>query len=215
MFTRWKVASTIHILLPVLFLCGLFTSCAPSVAKPVAGPSVKAQKPAWKVGYWWEYAWERPGGSGTRTYEMVREDTFEGVPCYVIKRGRREYFYTKDVLGRLGRTDRGQLVRRRTPPLQDFSWPLEVGKKWRNAYRREKPQEGSSRNFDRRLVVTKFEKIKVPAGTFEAFKIERIDNRRNLVNEFWYAPKVKWLVKRRDYLRDGVTETELINYKVD
>jgi len=32
----------------------------PRVAKPVTGPSVKAQKPEWKIGYWWEYAYKQP-----------------------------------------------------------------------------------------------------------------------------------------------------------
>ena len=185
----------------------------PRVAKPVTGPSVQAQKPEWKVGYWWEYSREQPGRSGTRTYEMVREDTFEGVPCYVIKRGRTEYFYTKDVLGDIARKRRGKLDSKRTPPYQLLSWPLEVGKEWRNTYLREKPQERSSRNFDYRLVVAKVEQVNVPAGTFEAFKIERYDfYSGDLRGESWYSPKVKWWVKRRLYQRDGVTEYELLSF---
>lgn len=229
MFTRWNVRSAIHLLLPLLVLIGLITSCAPTsvsptdtnrhqqgVAKPVTKPSVKAQKPVWKVGYWWEYAWERPGSSGTWTYEMVREDTFEGVPCYVMKRGQRERFYTKNTLGEVARTREGELESKRTPPFQTFSWPLEDGKKWRNTYLREKRQEGSSRNFDHRLVVAKIEEVKVPAGTFDAFKIQRYDRYSgNLIAEYWYSPKVKWLVKRRLYQRAGLREWELISFKVD
>ncbi len=210
MFTRWKVTSAIYLLLPVLVLSGLITSCAPSVVKPVTGPSVKAQKPEWKVGYWWKYSREQPGRSGTRTYEMVREDTFEGVPCYVMKRGQRERFYTKNTLGEIARTRDGELESKRTPPYQLLSWPLEVGKKWRNAYLRERPQEGSSRKFNYRFVVAKIEEVKVPAGTFEAFKIERYDNYRgDLREDGWYSPKVKWWVRRRIYRRDGVLEYEL------
>ncbi len=217
MFTQWKVTSAIHLLWPVLVLSGLITSCAPtSVSPPVTGPSVKAQKPEWKIGYWWEYAWKRPGRSGTRTYEMVREDTFEGVPCYVIKRGRWEYFYTKNVLGDIARIREGKLESKRTPPFQRLSWRLEVGKEWRNTYLRERPQEGSSEKFDYRLVVTKIEEVKVPAGTFEALKIGRYKfYSGELQDEYWYSSKVKWFVKRRTYRREGVGETELIDYKAD
>ena len=214
MFTRWKVTSAIHLLLPLLVLSGLITSCTPSVVKPVTGPSVKAQKPEWKVGYWWKYSREQPGRSGTRTYEMVREDTFEGVPCYVMKRGQRERFYTKNTLGEIARTRDGELESKRTPPYQLLSWPLEVGKKWRNAYLRERPQEESSRKFIYWFMVVKIEEVKVPAGMFEAFKIERYDNHtRNLREESWYSPKVKWWVRRRIYRRDGVLEYELLSFR--
>ena len=185
----------------------------PRAAKPAAGRNIKAQKPEWKVGYWWEYSRERPGRSGTRTYEMVREDTFEGVPCYVMERGRRERFYTINTLGEVARTRDGELESKRTPPYQLLSWPLEVGKEWRNAYLREKPQEGSSRKFDYRLVVAKIEQVNVPAGTFEAFKIERYDFfSGDLRGEGWYSPKVKWWVRRRLYQRNGVTEYKLLSW---
>jgi len=116
MFTRRRVTSENHLLLPILVLCGLIASCAPTlvpkplVAKPVTGPSVKAQKPEWEVGYRWEYAWKRPESSGTTTEEVIRESTFEGVPCYVIKRGRREYFYTKAVLGYIASKSKGNFT---------------------------------------------------------------------------------------------------------
>ena len=60
------------------------------------------------------------------------------------------------------------------------------------------------------------EKVVVPAGTFEAFKIERYrSDSGELSGEYWYSPKVKWFVKQKRYLRDGVRERELISFKVD
>lgn len=187
----------------------------PRIAK-ATGPSVKAEKPEWKIGYWWEYAWKRPGRSGTYTEEIIREDTFEGVPVYVTERGRRQYYYTKDALGDIARMSSGRLESKRTPPYQLLSWPLEVGKEWRNTYVREKPQEKSNRTFAFQLVVASLEKVVVPAGTFEAFKIERYrSDSGELSGEYWYSPKVKWFVKQKRYLRDGVRERELISFKVD
>ena len=212
MFTRWNVTSAIYLLLPVLVLSGLIAICAPSVVNSDTAPSVKAQKPEWKVGYWWEYSLEQPGSSGTRTYVMVREETFEGVPCYVMERGRRERFYTINTLGEVARTRDGDLESKRTPPYQLLSWPLEVGKKWENTYLRERLQEGSSRKFKYRFVVAKIEEVKVPAGTFEAFKIEKYNQHRNLREESWYSPKVKWWVRRRIYQRDGALEYALLGF---
>ena len=226
---RWRATSANHLLFLVLFLYGLITSCAPGsvsptdpnrqqprVAKPVTRPSVKAQKPEWKIGYWWEYSWKRPGRSGIYTEKVIREDTFEDVPSYVTKRGRREYFYTKDVLGEIGRMSRGRVDTKRTPPRQLLSWPLEVGKEWENPYLLERPRGEWSNTVDKRLVVSKVEEVKVPAGTFNAFKIERYDSYSGeLTAEYWYSPKVKWFVKRRSYRRNGLREWELISFNID
>jgi len=182
-------------------------------AKPVSKPILKAEKPEWKIGYWWEYRWKRPGRSGIYTEKVIREDTFNGVPSYVTKRGRREYFYTKDVLGEIGRMSRGRVDTKRTPPRQLLSWPLEVGKEWENPYLIERPTRETSNTVDKRLVVSKVEEVKVPAGTFKAFKIERYDSYSGeLTAEWWYSPKVKWFVKRRLYRRDGLRERELLSF---
>lgn len=267
MVTRWKATSTIHLFLPVLVLCGLITSCGPTlvgptdpnsfeekarsylrekhgdsawtsrkfittgprqapsrqitkrveqpppVAKPVTIPTMKAEKPEWKIGYWWKYRWKRPERSGIYTEKVIREDTFNGVPSYVTKRGRREYLYTRDVLGEIGRMPMGRLYRNRTPLRQLLSWPLEVGKKWENPYLLERPTRETSNTVDKRLVVSKVEEVKVPAGTFKAFKIERYDSYSGeLTGEFWYSPKVKWFVKRRLYRRNGLSEYELLSF---
>ena len=148
----------------------------PGTAKPVSGPGVKAEKPEWKIGYWREYRWKRPGRSGIYTEKVIREDIFDGVPSYVTKKGRRQYFYTKDVLSDIGRISRGKVDVKRTPPRQLLSWPLEVGKEWGKPYLREDPTRETSHTVDKRLVVAKVEEVKVPAGTFKAFKIERYNS---------------------------------------
>jgi hypothetical protein len=66
------------------------------------------------------------------------------------------------------------------------------------------------------MVIVKIEEIKVPAGTFETFKIEAYDSYGgNLTSEYWYSPKAKWFVRFKRYLREGVREEELISLKVD
>jgi len=185
-------------------------------SKQVVRPGLKADKPEWKVGYEWRYAWKGPTGSGTLTREIVRDDSFESVPSYVVRTGRNESFYAKDMLSSLAIMSRGRLVSKNSPPYQVYSWPLEVGKEWRNTYTRENVEEKSSQNLDFRMVVTGVEQVTVPAGSFEAFKIEvYLISGGNLLMEYWYSPKAKWNVKSRTYLQASVREEELISYKVD
>lgn len=185
-------------------------------SKPIIRIGLKPEKPEWKAGYEWRYSWKGPKGSGTLTREIVREDAFEGVPSYVMRAAKTEYHITKDSLGELASISEGRLAVKRDLPYEYFSWPLEVGREWRNSFLSENVQEKSSRTFDLRMVVGKIEEMKVPAGTFEAFKIETYDfYSGNLVAERWYSPDAKWFIKLRIYLREGLREEELISFKVD
>ena len=191
-------------------------SMQPFQAKPLTRPGLKVEQPAWKVGYQWRYAWKGPGTSGTITSEVVREDTFEGAPSYVRRTGKNETFYTKDILSELATMSSGRLASKYSPPYQVFSWPLEVGKEWRNTYTIENVEKKSSQNFDFRMVASGVEQITVPAGSFEALKIEVYGvSGGNLLMEYWYSPKTKWMVKSRTYLQAGEREEELVSFKVD
>ena len=185
------------------------------VAKLTEGP--EAQKPIWKVGYKWEYEWENPktGKSGTLTRRIIREDTSDGIPCFVVRVGKSQYFYTKDVLGLLTTRRRGKDVRKRSAPFQPLAWPLRVGRQWNNVYTREIPQEESSSNRDYRFVVTKLEEVTVPAGKFRAFKIEGYYSfTGDIAYEFWYSPEVNWIVKSIRY-GGSPREERLKSYKTD
>jgi len=140
------------------------------VTKLTEGP--EAQKPIWKVGYKWEYEWKNPetGKSGTITRRIIREETFNGIPCFVLKTGKSQTFYTKDVLGYLGRKRKGKVVTKYTAPFQPFAWPLKVGRQWNNVYTREKPQDETSSDGDVRVVVVTLEEVTVPAGKFKVQK---------------------------------------------
>jgi hypothetical protein len=192
------------------------TTRQPRVEAKAAAPAVKADRPEWKVGYEWQYSWKDQSGNGTLAKKIIREESFAGVPSFVLKRGQSEDFYTKDILGLFGTMSGGRITVKRTAPFQTLSWPLEVGKEWRNSYFVERLGEKSSESFELRAVVTKLEQVKVAAGTFDAFKIEIYNARTGaLLNDYWYAPEVKWFVKSRVYNREGVREEELWSFKVD
>lgn len=186
------------------------------VTKLAEGP--EAQKPIWEVGYKWKYEWKRPGRSGTLTREIIREDTFNGIPCFVMKAGRNEYYYTMDVLDYLASKRKGKIRTQKDALLQPLAWPLKVGRQWNNVYTTERVYEETSSDIDLRIVVSKLEEVTVPAGKFKTFKIEIYRTYdRELLYEYWYSPKVKWFVKRISYVGRGTRprEARLKSYTVD
>ena len=180
-------------------------------------PTVKIEKPEWKLGYEWKFAWRNPISSGTLTREVIRHDVFAGFPAYVVRVGKNQDFYAKDVLGLLGTMSEGKITLRRNAPLQPFSWPLQVGKEWRNSYTLERLAEKSTQNFSTiESWSVRLRPMQVPAGAFEAFKIEIYGAASlKLLNEYWYSPQVKWFVPAKFYQQDGIREEELMSYKID
>jgi len=184
--------------------------------QPIVRRSFKLQRPEWKVGYVWTYLRKRPGAGKKVIKEVIGEDTFEGVTSYVVKIEERENFYAKDGLGLSVTKSAGKLVSKRHPPSQPLFWPLAVGVEWRNSFTWERFDQKSAEKFDYQRVASNFEKVTVPAGTFEAIRIDTYEFDSGLLRyEYWYSPKVKWFVKTRSYNMAGLEEEELINFKVD
>ena len=101
-----------------------------------------------------------------------------------------------------------------SPAYPAFAFPLTAGKRWRTHVTATDPRDG--RRFPVRVdgVVLGWERVKVPAGEFEALKIERTVHLGyweqglrgpSVIKEYeWYVPSVKWAVKREavaSYLR--------------
>jgi len=217
--TLISASLAISLLLP---LFAFLTRTAPTFAAIPHPPSRlvrtpgKAEMPAWKVGYQWEYDWKRSGSSGTYTKEIIREDTLGGVPTFVAKTLRTEEFYTKDTLGLLATVSKGKPVSTQRPPFQFFVWPLEVGRQWTTAPEGDSLEDESSSELMIVMRVAEFEEVSVPAGTFEAFRVEMHEAYSGaLVMEYWYSPKVKWMVKAKQHWPNTVYEQELRSFKVD
>jgi len=193
-------------------------TATPKAQIPKLAEGPEAQKPIWEVGYMWKYDWKRPGRSGTVTREIIREDTFNGILCFVMKSGRTESYYTKDVLGYLASKRRGKIRTQRDAPFQPLAWPLKVGRQWNNVFLFERVNEGTSFDIDYRVVVSKIEEVTVPAGKFKAFKIEVYRTYDSeLLYEWWYSPKVKWFVKKISHVGRGARprEARLKSYTVE
>lgn len=174
-------------------------------------------KPNWTVGDQWVYAEKTSEGRKTVVREVVKEDVFGGIPSYVVKTDNQEDFHTKETLGLIASMEDSKLILRRDKAAQIFSWPLAVGKEWRNAYTEENLKNKSKVMIDLSMVVSTIEEITVPGGTFEAARIEVYDPKTGrLVFERWYSPRAKYYVKTRAYVtKEGLVEKDLISLKVD
>jgi hypothetical protein len=94
------------------------------------------------------------------------------------------------------------------PAYRALSFPLAVGKKWRARATATDPRDGRRFPVWIEGTVQGWEKIKVPAGEFEALKIRRmvfidyweytLRGRSEIVEYEWYAPAVKQAVRRED-----------------
>jgi hypothetical protein len=93
-----------------------------------------------------------------------------------------------------------------TPAYPAYAFPLTAGKSWSVRVTARDPRDG--RRFPVRIdgVALGWERVKVPAGEFDALKIQRrvyfdyweyATRGHSIIREHeWYAPGVKWAVKR-------------------
>lgn len=154
--------------------------------------------------------------SGTYTTEIVREEEFDGRPVYVIRSGKNEDYYAKDVLGIFASKSGGKVVFKRSDPRQNFLWPLEIGKEWTNSYLLENVQNKTSETLHYKMFVATMEEIMVPAGTFLTYKVEvSLSRTGKLFAEYWYSPNVKAAIKEKEYLQNGLREVELLSFRAD
>lgn len=174
-----------------------------------AAQGVAAQAPALRVGDRWVHE-QRDARSRQLVDRVVR--TVSAVSPEGVE-GR----YEPDGLFRW--TPELNLVQTRTTRYEGdprfLSFPLEVGRSWRSSF---STVTDHRTRTELETVVRAFEKVTVPAGTFDAFRVESRGTWRNdttgrsggvsIVN--WYAPVARTVVKT-DY-DDGKhpTTTELV-----
>jgi hypothetical protein len=173
------------------------------------------EAPVWHVGDEWGYRWESPRGGGTFVWRVMSEETVDGADCYVIDAGRIQLYFRKTDLAFVQERDRGTVSYRYTPPRRVLAWPLRVGGAWEDLFVQEWPQERSTRNRLRAWRVEAKERITVPAGTFESFKIVERDKWGNsVVAEVWVAPAVRGMVRVQLHYDYGIEKRELTSFKL-
>jgi hypothetical protein len=101
-----------------------------------------------------------------------------------------------------------------------MDFPFQVGKTWTRDRKRYRTQSGRTvfeYTLQARYNVLAYEEVKVPGGTFKAFKIKHTatetcfgsecgwgDAKRSGVRYLWYAPEVGYYVKRQADLNESI-----------
>ena len=206
----------------LLLACGLMffgmTLLASAQEKP------RAERPTLTIGDNWTYAYEDKldasrKGSYTTTVTAIENDIIS------FTRGNKAVTLTtldlNETKGANGRTE--------SPHTFSYDWPLEVGKEWPRQITWTNASGDHGRSTGKRKVLS-YEKVTVPAGTFDAFLIEyngyynndtsgaRVVGGPETIRN-WYAPAVKNFVKyQRTYRANNRTwedsTTELQTYTV-
>jgi hypothetical protein len=178
-----------------MLTCAIWsTTAAQGTASPT--PSPRADLPTIKVGDSWR--WIRSDRrTGQQEADTLR--TVKSVSATTIEGEENGGGYVQSTT--LAVLETPEFKRSGDARFLDF--PLEVGKKWSFAY----TQAGKTRPYEMRwqyeTEIVAYEKVKVPAGEFDAFKIVSKGFGNSLRGNYsgsatstsWYAPAARGVVK--------------------
>jgi len=187
-----------------------------AMAATEAASGAKANRPDVKVGDQWK---------------------FQCVDYYGVKSDRLWVITSIDQAGIKG-TENGQPLvltpdmnvlespRRKDSDLRLLSFPLEVGKQW-TAVDKFVSEEGrleSEGSSNLSVAVAGYEKVRVVAGEFDAFKLEsnstyttktsRSSSIGSAQSTYWYAPAAHIVVKRETFIKAARDACELVEFRL-
>ena len=195
-------------------------SIAPGVAETTKGPVNAPALP--KEGDFWRYQGRNHNGPDNPTHRVTKVGSGTVELRYVTNIGEQMALVLNsdwNPILQLGQQGLAEL--RFVPYASQFQFPLEPGKKWRSRY---KGECGLLCNFEvnSESEVRGWERIKVPAGTFDALRIDVRDSYNHpfgatgaATGSVWLAPEVKRPVKY-EYTYSGKTinDYELESYQI-
>ena len=185
----------------------------------LAGPALgqSADRPTVKVGDRWQFVlyWATPSKEPNRTWVITSvgaggiEGTEDGQPLRLTA--------DLNILDSPQQTESNP---------QALTFPLEVGRRWRYASDWLFKPKGSRGRADVEVTVAAPERVTVPAGQFDAFKLVARSALRGIsginsqidaetVRTYWYAPAARAIVKsinRNPYL--GTSTVELVTFEL-
>ncbi len=190
----WRRRALTVCFLAVSGVAFLLSSC--SAVRVQEGKTLVQQgavRPTWNAGERWIYAWTAGTEKGIKTTEARGVREVKGVPYQVMRMEPLDVYFTPDLHWAWAATvSESRVITRAVPPLPWFTWPLKVGRRWDYQGTIEDQQRKESLRDSYKVVGV--EKVEVPAGTFQAVKVVRELN-GSVVDEYWYAPEVRWYVK--------------------
>lgn len=178
----------------------LLGSCLPALA--AEAPRAEMPPPASiKPGNYFEFTTSEASMGGCRRWN-VKELTSDGMLVIQCK----DLLIYQSVANSLNitkmvKTD-GEVQYEFKPFMPTMIYPLEVGSKWSGEYAGFTEDTGDKWKSKAQCEAVAFEKVKVVAGEFDAFRIECVDNWRAMMvfsgekkSTRWYAPKLGTVVK--------------------
>jgi hypothetical protein len=161
----------------------------------LAGPVLaqKVDRPIVHVGDWWQFAiYSGPTPINPYLVWVVTSITADGIKG---TESDKPLSLTLD----LNNIDS---PRRSSSDLRLLSFPLEIGKQWTFADNYVLKDSGETGRSEIDVMVVSYEKVLVPAGEFDAFKLEAkgsysgsAGNGRITQWSYWYAPAARAIVK--------------------
>jgi hypothetical protein len=140
----------------------------------------------------------------------------DGIECYVVSSGRHRLYFRKVDLAWVMQLEGWRITYQYIPPRQEVMWPLHVNRTWEQLYLQDQPERRLMDNFLRVSRVEARERIVVPAGTFDAFKVVVRNKYSNtIVRQYWLNPEVKNVVRRDEHRDYGVEKQELTTFSVN
>ena len=189
------------------------SAAASSAAKSVSttGANRKAERPAWKKGYSWNVYVELPNGRKIEKYRNFRgKGKYDGQQLLVMDTEGATIYLT-DSLNEKALVRKSKPSTVYDPERHVFDWPLEVAKEWQKPYQVLVGDKITRRPG--RFRVEAFEEVKTDAGMFMAFKIIEYGSGGGIRAQEWYAPEVRWIVKKTSRSRKkGKTRIYLKSY---
>ena len=199
--------------------------------------SHRIDAPIFRIGDQWSYRRQDIGGRGQPSEFTERVERVSEAEVWVLGKGADNRPYWRLFEGKSARPlaryayefnasgQRGEKTADDAASAPEVQFPLELGKtykieeSWINS-------SGGRGTSDLKATITAFEKIKSPAGEYDAFKIEitgwwngrSFSGSGRLQRTVWYAPAVKQTIKRehKDYYGGQLanhTVTEVIEFK--
>ena len=169
-----------------------------------SGPPVTEAPMVWTVGSTWTEDWTIGDRTVRGSFTLVERREFRGREVYVLAHSAPrdipgstcdgEDAFLVDVATDtwIGCMRDGKVLGRHGPHNSQFSWPMYVGKKWQRPNTTWVDNVANTQgSFTIEWEVAAWEEVTVPAGTFMAYRVERIDWPQTI----WYAPELLGIVK--------------------
>jgi hypothetical protein len=188
----------------LLIILALLVSGCESTSQyvPKDAPAQVSAEPV-KVGDYWEYS-VRDGYtnllSGTHRYEVMRVDA-DSVTVRVTRDGKpvETQVYAAGWNGRDHALTNLQRFRY-DPPYPAYAFPLAPGKSWSTIANATDPATGKTYRVHVQAKVQGWERVKVPAGEFDALRVQRyvfagnqegFNTQEEIAQTDWYSPAAR------------------------